>query len=136
MTETKYGKYFIKEPVIEGTFAPRIRFFSGDNFGQINFSLVRNCISGPLLMEEKPHAHSYDQFLCFFGGNPMNVKEFSAEVELSLGQEGEKHIINAATIVHIPKGLVHCPLNFKRVDKPIIFMNVALTPRYDRPLTL
>ncbi len=47
-----------------------------------------------------------------------------------MGEEGEKHIITEPTILHIPKDTIHCPLNFKVVNKPVIFMNVALTPQY------
>jgi hypothetical protein len=136
MAESKYEKYFIKEPIIEGRFAPRLRFFSGNYFGDINFSIMWNCITEPFLMVEEPHAHDFDQFLHFYGGNSMDITDFGAEIELSLGEEGEKHIINTTTVVHIPKGVIHCPLNFKRVERPIIFMNVALTPEYIKPSTI
>lgn len=86
------------------------------------------------MMEDTPHSHDFDQFLHFYGADASNVREFKAEVELYIGREGEKHIITATTIVHIPKGMIHCPLNFKRVDKPIIFMNVPLTPEYIRSI--
>ena len=134
MAETKYGKYFIKEPIIKREFAPGFEFFSKKYFGDVNLSVIWSCVAGPLLMEEKPHKHDFDQFLCFYGGNPMDIRDFGAEVELSLGEEGEKHIINTTTIVHISKGLIHCPLYFKRVDRPIIFMNVALIPEYTKEL--
>ena len=57
---------------------------------------------------------------------------FDAEVEISLGEESEKHVITEPTVLHIPKDVIHCPLNFKVVNKPVIFMNVALTPQYER----
>jgi len=132
MVETKYGKHFIKAPVEQGEFAPVVRFYSGKYFGEHNFTMVRNCISGPFFMDKDTHAHDFEQFLCFFGANPMDVEDFGAEVELSLGEEREKHIINEATIVHIPKGFRHCPLNFKKVDRPILFINISLTPSYSR----
>jgi hypothetical protein len=130
MPESKYEKYFIKEPIVEGRFTPRLVFFSGRHFGEINFSVLWNCVTEPWLMEERPHSHEFDQFLHFYGANPLDITDFDAEVEFSLGEEGEKHIIDKATVVHIPKGTIHCPLNFKVVNKPVIFMNVALTPDY------
>ena len=133
MAQGIYDKYFITEPVEPGKFAPRLFFNSRKYFGEKNFSLRWNYITQPYLMEEKPHSHDFDQFLHFYGADPSNVREFGAEVELYLGEEGEKHVITATTIVHIPKGMIHCPLNFKKVDKPIIFMNVPLTPEYVRP---
>jgi hypothetical protein len=133
MAESKYGQYVIKNPIAEGRFAPRLTFYSADHFGDKPFSLLWNCIKEPFLMVEEPHSHDFDQFLHFYGANSLNITEFDAEVELSLGEEGEKHIITETTVVHIPKGVIHCPLNFKVVNKPIIFMNVALTPHYMRP---
>jgi hypothetical protein len=51
-------------------------------------------------------------------------------VEIYIGEEQEKHVITEPTVLHIPKETIHCPLNFKVVNKPVIFMNVALTPQY------
>jgi hypothetical protein len=47
-----------------------------------------------------------------------------------MGEEGEKNIINSATIVCIPKGLVHGPLNFKKIGRPILFCDIYLSPEY------
>lgn len=81
-------------------------------------------------MVKEAHAHDFDQFLHFYNADPMHMREFDAEVEIFLGEEGEKHIISEPTVLHIPKGMMHCPLNFKRINKPVIFMNIALTPQY------
>ena len=35
-----------------------------------------------------------------------------------MGEELEKHTIKSATAVFMPKGLLHCPLNFRVIDKP------------------
>lgn len=130
MSESEYGKYFINEPISMGKFVPNLRYNS--DFPDTDFTIRWHYITGPYVMEEEPHAHDFDQFTCFIGGNPVNIREFDAEVELFLGEEGEKHIINRTTIVHIPKGLVHCPLNFKMVKKPIMFMNIPLTSHYGK----
>ena len=130
MTETKYGKYFIEKPMLEGMFAPRIRFASGQYFPESGLTLQVNCITEPWLVEEEPHSHEFDQFLFFFGANPADMADFQAEVELTLGEEGEKHVISEMTVVHIPQGMLHCPLFFKHITKPIMFMTVALAPEY------
>jgi len=134
MTATKYGKYFIKEPISIGKFVPNLRYSS--DFADTDFTIRWHYITGPYMMEEEPHAHDFDQFTCFIGGNPMDIREFDAEVELFLGEEGERHTINATTIVYIPSGLIHCPLNFKTVNKPIMFMNIPLTSHYGKKETL
>ena len=47
-----------------------------------------------------------------------------------LGNEQGKYVINTPTSVYIPKGFIHCPLNFTRVDKPILLVHATLAPKY------
>jgi hypothetical protein len=103
MAESKYGKYFFEKPIVEGKFAPRLIFFSSKYVGEKNFSLLWNCVTEPFLMAEEPHSHDFDQFLHFYGANSLNITDFDAEVELLVGEEGEKHIITEPTVVHIPR---------------------------------
>lgn len=128
----KYGKYFYKNPVKPGKFCNRLVFYSREHpeVGEKDFSVIWNCITEPFLMVKEAHSHDFEQFLHFFGANSQDITEFDAIIEMSLGEEGEKHIITEPTVLHIPKGVMHCPLNFKVVNKPLIFMNVALTPQY------
>jgi hypothetical protein len=140
MVKTKYGKYVIKAPVIEGLGYKGFGARSGSDWevddeakytGGANCLVSMSWVSEPVVMEAgSPHKHDFDQLLFFFGGNPIDVENFGAEVEISLGEEGEKHTFNAATIIYIPKGLFHAPLTFKRVDKPVIMLNVVLTTKY------
>jgi hypothetical protein len=132
MTEGKYDRYFIKDPIVRGKFGPRLIFYSRQHeaVGEKNFSVLWNCITEPYFMVSEAHAHDFDQFLHFYGANSLDITAFDAEVEISLGEEGEKHVITGPTVLHIPAGTIHCPLNFKVVNKPVIFMNVALTPQY------
>jgi hypothetical protein len=79
----------------------------------------------PFVMIDAAHKHDFDQFLYFIGGDPNDFTEFDAEVELML--DGKVNSITYASWVYIPKGLMHCPLNVKRVGKPIIFLDARLT---------
>ena len=128
MSDSKYGQYFIREPIEIGKFAPNMRFSSA--FPDTNFTIRWHYVTGPWLMEGEPHAHDFDQFSCFIGGNPMDIRDFGAEIELFLGEEQERHVINTTTVVYVPRGLVHGPLNFKQVDRPVMFINVPLTNTY------
>jgi hypothetical protein len=53
-----------------------------------------------------------------------------AEIEIGLGPEREIHTITSPTAVFIPKGMVHCPLDFKRVDKPILLLHTSIASDY------
>jgi hypothetical protein len=83
-------------------------------------------------MITQSHQHEFDQYLCFFSLNPDDPNEFEAEIELSLGEELEKQIITTPTIAHVPAGLPHGPLHFVRVDKPMLFLDIAITGKYSR----
>ena len=101
-------------------------------FGHGNFSFECIYIPSPRLMITQPHQHQFDQYLCFCSANPDDPYDFDAEVALSLGEECEKQIITAPTIAHVPAGLDHGPLEFIRVDKPILFVDIAITGSYSR----
>jgi len=47
-----------------------------------------------------------------------------AEVEIALGEEWKKNIITTSAIVYLPKGLQHCPINVKIVDRPFLFGHI------------
>jgi hypothetical protein len=128
-----YDKWFAKNPIVPGKFGDRLVYFAAEHVGEKNYSVLWNCITEPFLMVHDPHSHDFDQFLHFFNADSMNIAEFPAEVEFTLGEELEKHIITEPTVIHIPAGLLHGPLEFKKVDKPVIFMNVAFTPQYMKP---
>jgi hypothetical protein len=62
--------------------------------------------------------------LCVIGGNPRDIAGFEAEVEMSLGPEHEKHVIAQTACASIPENLPHCPLNIRKVSKPIVFLEI------------
>jgi hypothetical protein len=132
MANGEYRNLFVEPSMPDGDFppkAPRVVFDSEAGFGDTTFGFRYSYFTGPPFQFEEPHIHDYDQFLCFLG-TPENAREFDAEVEVSLGDEGEKYLVDKTTIVHIPAGLTHCPLNFKRVDKPVLLVNITLSPKY------
>jgi hypothetical protein len=80
-------------------------------------------------LSRKPHVHNYDEAIFFIGSDPRNFSDLGAEVEFSIGAEGqeEKHVFDKPVAVVIPKGLPHCPIVTKRIDKPYLCMAVSLT---------
>jgi hypothetical protein len=100
------------------------------------FALSWVPITEAFLMAPEPHVHDWDEFLMFIGGDTTNLLELGGEVEFSLGDNPdnmEKFVFTSPTVVHLTKGLWHCPLNFKRVDnpaKPVLFTNLMFTTDY------
>jgi len=135
MDKTKYGKYFTTECVKpnkkrEGSFITSTRHI--ETFGGSELSIDFIYISEPNLMITQPHKHEFAQYLSFFSANPDDPRKFDAEIEFSLGEEQEKHIITSPTSVYIPAGLYHGPINFARVTKPFLFLDIAVTGKYSR----
>lgn len=130
MAENKYDEYFIKEPLGKGGFFPVLIANGAQDFNGAEFSLRVHYITEPGLLVREPHAHDFEQFYFFSGGDLANFKEFKAEVEFSLGEEGEMHLITVPTAVHVPTGMIHGPMNFKRIDKPIMFIDALLSAQY------
>jgi hypothetical protein len=147
MADTKYGKYFLKEPwgtAKRGNPDPNAPVYIG--IGQETpvkgwdepVTQVLRPIYKAYLMMPKAHQHNVAEILYFIGGNPMDFKDFGAEVEFTVGEgaEAETHIITSTTWVYMPRNLPHCPLNFKRVDRPIMFGHIMFAPDYASTLPL
>ena len=77
---------------------------------------------------EIPHIHhANDEYLWFIGSNLENPFDFDAEVHIYLGwdpDDMEKIVITEPTVVRVPPNMWHCPIHFKRVDKPVAFFPV------------
>ena len=135
MAETKYGKYVLREPHAKPD--PQIRLPGVQSFrvnstlaGGITCDFAFTAIKEPRDGGHPSHTHNADEFILFLGGDASNMMDFGAEVEIYLGKEQEKHIINTPTVVYAPKGLYHLPCTFKKVDRPIYFAHILLAPDY------
>jgi hypothetical protein len=137
MAETRYGKYILRDavgvPTLKTrTHLPSVRsreeLWPGISGLSCNFGV--NCITEPYLLPDPPHKHEFDEYLFFIGGNCLNMQEFDADIEIALGSEWEVHSINSTSVVYIPKGLQHCPINVKRVGKPFLFGHIMLSGKY------
>jgi mannose-6-phosphate isomerase-like protein (cupin superfamily) len=94
----------------------------------------------PFFLDRTPHRHNVEEYLIFLGGSFPNVFDFDADIEFTIGKIGvdaEVFTINKPTIIRIPPGVYHCPLNFKRIDKPVFFqaalMEGIFTAVFDNP---
>jgi hypothetical protein len=81
---------------------------------------------------DTPHKHDFHQFFCFLGSDPLDIRKFDAEIEVYLGEEGEKHTITTPTVLHIPPGLMHCPMEYKKVGQPVMHLDIYFAPKYER----
>jgi hypothetical protein len=124
----KYGKYVIKEPYA--------KYHQLENVTVTPKQLMADCIIThqvfykPEVIIGMPHSHDFVEIIGLIGTNPMDCREFDAEIEWCLGEEKEKHIINTPTVVSMAKGLLHGPIEITKISKPFIFLEVMLTSGY------
>ncbi len=86
----------------------------------------------PFKLELESHHHDTDEYLIFLGAElPDLVGSFDAEIEIFLGKEYEKHIITKATVLYVPAGLEHNPLDIKKLGKPMMFSALQLAPYFN-----
>ena len=133
MGNTKYDKYFITE--LSTSKARKLipngnSMFNMDRIPEI-FSEANVTGGGvwfvkPHVMVDETHIHDFDEYLFFFGTNPNDPEEFDGEVEFHIGGEGVVKRITSRTIVYVPAGLVHCPLKFVKVNKPLCFFHIRI----------
>ena len=143
---TKYGKYILGEPKIDKDlppWAPPPELMDPPSQRTKVFYLDDRVIKGAFYTEAVwiwkktvegggplPHTHDFDEVIGFIGTNPEDPFDLCGEVELCLGPELEEHVITKTCIVFVPKGLLHCPLVFKRVDRPIFHWSAGPSKGY------
>ena len=76
--------------------------------------------------------HPCDEIFIFFGSDPDHPEELGGEIEcwLGLGEDAEQFILTKTTVMFVPANLGHCPIYYRKVDKPPIFqVTVADIPQ-------
>ncbi|HJX13241.1 MAG TPA: hypothetical protein VJ377_06910 [Dehalococcoidales bacterium] len=127
----KYDKYVVHPPHVEissgddGRVVFNGRMVSHAQLGY-NMTMGLQFINRPFKSDNPCHTHNFQEFLAWYGGNPDDPEDFGAEVVLYLGEEMEKHVFTRPTIVNLPAGFPHCPLEVTRVDRPIIQVEIML----------
>jgi hypothetical protein len=149
---TKYGKYFLSDnhqppkpndfvslnsiPPFPEIASPQTYFRGASALPGATATIGWQVFTAPVCWET-PHTHKYDEFLIFLGAQPPDLcKSFDAEIDFWMGEELEKHTITSTTIIFIPKGLPHSPLNFRAIRKPVLFHALYLGPSLDRQNTV
>jgi hypothetical protein len=132
MAPKKYAKNLVTIP-FHKTPAGALFSAGGDLMHGLDLHVIYACAyrTGITGMSTRPHVHNYDEAVFFIGSDPAHLDELGAEVEISIGELGkeEKYTFDKPTVLVAPKGVYHCPIVTKRIDKPYVCMAVSLTPR-------
>jgi len=146
----KYGKLVFELPqeyneiVAEGdpmdyVVSPQAYFRGASQIPGAEFNSSFQIFVKPFFLDKVQHRHPKDEYLIFLGASFPNVFDFDAKIEFTIGkaEESETYIIDKPTVIRVPAGVYHCPLNFKEVNKPVLFLAAAMMPMfggiYDMP---
>lgn len=83
--------------------------------------------------EGSPPEHSHDdsdEILMFFGTDPERPHDLCGEIELWI--DGEKYTLTESAMIFVPKGVRHCPLYARQVDRPIVMVSTMPAQHYSR----
>jgi hypothetical protein len=130
MEEVKHSKYIVTEPKQNIYVPPWAGSLSPDTSTRVMYLdneviegafYVECCWFWPTDKEDKsspePHKHDFDEVLAFYGTNWDDPKDLGAEIELWI--DGEKNVMNQSFVAFIPAGIVHCPLKFLKITRPV-----------------
>ncbi|MGD0780796.1 MAG: hypothetical protein ABR954_08515 [Dehalococcoidales bacterium] len=111
-------------------------YFRGENqIPGANINMGWQLFIKPILLEKEPHTHDAHEYLIFLGHDTADLfSSFDAEIDLFLGEEMEKYLIDKPTIVYIPPNMTHCPLNFRVLNKPVLFTALLQTPVFTKTM--
>ena len=128
MADSRYGRYVIRKALNHGDWDGFDYVGEEDYNSDISFIFLK--VEEPCVMEDSAHTHDFDMYLHFLSFDPEDMEHLDADIEIGFGVEREMHHIDSPCSVFIPKGMIHCPLIFKRVGKPVFFVHTSIAPKY------
>lgn len=74
--------------------------------------------------EKAPHKHNCDEFFVFVGSNPQDKTDLGCEVEFWIGEgkSTEQIKLNTSSIIFVPKDVLHLPVFFRKVTRPLVML--------------
>lgn len=78
--------------------------------------------------------HPYDECLVIAGTYLEDILKLGAEVAIRLGEEGEEYVIRHPSVILVPKGTPHGPIEVRMLERPIAHYTIGLAPKYSAEL--
>jgi hypothetical protein len=139
MSKSKYGQYVISDLKLASKlsaseqgpnphYIPKVGEGGHIQLLYLDKEIVKNALYAecvwimpggelPKTVESRAHSHDFDEVITFIGNNVEDPYDLGGEIEMWL--EGEPQTLTRSCLLFIPKGMKHCPLIIKRVDRPI-----------------
>ena len=128
---SKYDKYVIHPPHVRLSMKKdNSVFFDGlmvnhQHLGY-DFQFGHQFVTRPFKGDNPCHSHPFQEFMAWYGSNPDDPDDFQAEIVFCFGEEMEELVFTRPTIISIPANVHHHPFEIKRVDSPIIQIEIMI----------
>lgn len=136
MANTRYGHFLKTDFITKGltSFQQKgkgefVAWPTGSELEGLNINFALGAINrvGKWLPEKQGlHIHPFDECLIFSGFSYNNPGHLGAEVEIGMGEDGEKYLFDTPTVVVIPRGLPHSQPITRRADNPFAVSIISL----------
>jgi hypothetical protein len=74
-------------------------------------------VTGSVPTVHPVHRHDHDEVLGFVGSNMEDTSDLGAEIDLVI--DGVKTTITKTCFIHVPAGVEHGGLCFRKIDRPV-----------------
>ena len=114
--------------------ADHLVWISGKELEGLNANIFWGFCSRPGIWRRGAGAHVHpaaDEVLVYLGLDPNNSDCLGAEIEVDLGKEHERHLIDTPVAIVCPAGTPHMPQVTRWVDRPFAFFAVCLSGEHD-----
>jgi hypothetical protein len=109
--------------------ADHLSWMHGKDLEGLNVNIAWGFFSRPGIWHRNmgAHSHAVDEVMIFLGTDPNNADRLGAEIEIDLGKEHERYIIDKPSAVVCPAHFPHAPIVTRWVDKPFAIVLINLT---------
>ena len=76
------------------------------------------------------HTHDFSHVIGFIGGSPDDPHDLDGEITIWL--DGNKETLTRSGLIFVPAGVVHGPILFSKINRPVFFITIAMTGKYTR----
>jgi len=113
--------------------ADHMIWLSGKDLEGLNATIAWGLCSQPGISRRGvgAHVHPVDEVLVYLGMDPHNTDNLGAEIEVDLGKEHERHLIDKPAAIVCPAGVPHMPSVTRWVDRPYAFFAVCLSGEHE-----
>lgn len=137
---SRYARYIITEPKSHGEEKPpekptgkaaRIVSLDSEASPGAFYADFAWIYSGDVTMAPEEHAHDFDEMIGLVGmWNEENPRKIGGKVTLTI--ENEKYPIKQSSLVFVPKGTTHCPIQFSNIKQPVLCFTIGNTHKWSK----